>query len=48
MQVIGEEFLHLADERNHQGDVERTALRLLAEFRAGDIGKLALKAPAKP
>lgn len=46
MEVTGEEFLHLAAERNHQGDLERTAVRLLTEFRSGDLGLVALESPA--
>lgn len=46
MEVSGEEFLHLAAERNHRGDLERTAVRLLTEFRAGDLGLVALESPS--
>lgn len=44
--VSGEEFVHLASERLYKGDTERTAVRLLTEFRNGNLGEAALEAPA--
>lgn len=41
----GEDFLVRASERLYQGDAERTALRLLKEFRSGDLGPVALEWP---
>ena len=43
--VSGEEFLALAAERLYQGNMERTAVRLLTEFRAGILGPVALEKP---
>lgn len=45
LSVIGEEFVHLAAEKLYKGDAERTAVRLLTEFRAGILGLVALEAP---
>lgn len=45
MEYTGEEFLHVAADRLYKGDVQRTAVRLLTEFRAGVLGKVALEAP---
>ena len=44
--VSGEEFLHMAADKVCKGDVERTAVRLLTEFRSGILGKVALEAPS--
>lgn len=43
--VTGEDFLHLAAEKVATGDVERTAVRLLTEFRSGVLGPVALESP---
>lgn len=43
--VTGEEFVHLTAEKLYKGDAERTAVRLLTEFRAGTLGLAALEAP---
>jgi ribosome biogenesis GTPase A len=45
LEVTGEEFVFLAAERLYRGDSERTARRLLTEFRAGDLGLVALEGP---
>lgn len=41
----GEEFIHFAADKLYKGDVERTAVRLLTEFRGGVLGLAALEAP---
>lgn len=43
--LTGEEFLHFAADRVASGDVERTAVRLLKEFRLGTLGPAALEWP---
>lgn len=43
--VSGEEFVYLAADRLYRGDLERTACRLLTEFRAGDLGPVTLESP---
>jgi ribosome biogenesis GTPase A len=43
--VTGEEFVHLAAGKLYNGDAERTACRLLKEFRSGDLGPVTLEAP---
>lgn len=41
----GEDFVHSAADKLCKGDVERTAVRLLTEFRSGVLGLAALEAP---
>lgn len=41
----GEDFVHRCANKLYRGDVERTCRRLLTEFRAGDLGKIALECP---
>jgi ribosome biogenesis GTPase A len=43
--VTGEEFVFAAADKLYHGDCERTACRLLTEFRSGDLGLIALEAP---
>lgn len=43
--VTGEEYVYLAADKLYKGDAERTAVRLLKEFRAGILGLAALEAP---
>lgn len=43
--MTGEEFVYQAAHKLHQGNAERTAVRLLTEFRAGTLGQVALEAP---
>ena len=43
--VTGEEFVYRCAETLHSGDAERTAVRLLTEFRSGVLGKVALESP---
>lgn len=43
--LSGEEFIHVTAEKLYQGDLERTAVRLLTEFRGGLLGPVALEAP---
>lgn len=43
--ISGDEFLHLAAEKCHNGDLERTAARFFTEFRRGDLGPVALESP---
>lgn len=45
MTVSGEEFVYLAAQKLYKGDAERTAVRLLTEFRQGLLGLAALEAP---
>jgi ribosome biogenesis GTPase A len=45
LEVTGEEFVFNAAEILYRGDSERTARRLLTEFRAGDLGLIALEGP---
>jgi ribosome biogenesis GTPase A len=44
-EVTGEEFVVMAADKLYHGDCERTACRLLTEFRSGDLGRVALEAP---
>lgn len=43
--LSGEDFLHEAAAKIASNDLERTAVRLLTEFRAGTLGPVALEAP---
>lgn len=43
--VSGEDFLHMAADKLYGGDVERTACRLLNEFRSGELGPITLESP---
>ncbi|OSX76711.1 hypothetical protein BU14_0178s0027, partial [Porphyra umbilicalis] len=44
----GEGYLHAAADRLYQGDLHRTAVRLLNDFRGGHLGPIALEAPPPP
>lgn len=44
--ATGEEYVHMAADRLYNGDTERTACRLLNEFRSGDLGPVTLEGPA--
>ncbi len=41
----GEEYLHKLAEHRHQGNVERTAMEILNDFRKGLIGQISLELP---
>ena len=41
----GEAYLFTLAEQHQQGDIERTARRILTDFRKGDLGTLALEFP---
>ncbi|NJL85738.1 MAG: ribosome biogenesis GTPase YlqF [Leptolyngbyaceae cyanobacterium SM1_1_3] len=43
--MSGESYLAALAEVQHQGDAERTARRVLTDFRKGDLGTLALELP---
>lgn len=45
LEVTGEEFVYLAAQKLYNGDAERTAVRLLTEFRSGALGPVALESP---
>lgn len=45
MSCSGEDFILSAAEKLHRGDLERTARRLLTEFRGGILGQVALESP---
>lgn len=44
-EMSGEEFLYRASRTLYKGDAERTAVRLLTEFRSGVLGPVALESP---
>ncbi|CAN8074838.1 unnamed protein product [Agarophyton chilense] len=44
--MSGDEFLYRASEALYNGNAERTAVRLLTEFRSGVLGPAALESPA--
>ncbi len=43
--LSGESFLHTLADRQHQGNIERTARRLLNDFRTGLLGAICLEHP---
>jgi ribosome biogenesis GTPase A len=44
----GEEYLHQLAEHRHQGDIERTAMELLNDYRKGLMGQIPLESPDLP
>lgn len=44
--ITGEEYVHQAADRLYKGDLERTAMRLLTDFRSGELGPVALESPS--
>lgn len=42
----GEDYLHLSAKKLTRGDLGKIARRLLTEFRAGDLGRIALESPS--
>ncbi|PZD73533.1 Ribosome biogenesis GTPase A [Acaryochloris thomasi RCC1774] len=44
-QATGEEYLEALANKQHQGDIERTAHQILTDFRKGRLGTLPLEAP---
>ena len=43
--MTGEDFLHKLAEKRYNGDIERTAMKLLNDFRQGMLGEIPLELP---